>query len=260
MTNPNYDYYGLHASTWDVWRDNTAKWDDRFFYLDIVHQYGQPVLDIGCGTGRIILDYLAEEIDIDGLDNSPEMLAICKDKAKKMGLSPTLYQQRMEALDIPRTYRTILAPSSTLQLLTDLDMARSTIRRIYSHLQPGGAFVASFSFEWHEGDPLDTGWELLFEKPRPEDGAIVRSWIREWQEPEKQLWHTEQRFEVELDGKIIQSDNQRRSPEGRWYTQAQVIQLYRQAGFSNIQKFHEFTHEPVHENDQLFCALGVKPE
>jgi hypothetical protein len=48
----------------------------------------------------------------------PEMLAICRAKAEKLGLSPTLYQQNMESLDLPRTYRTILAPSSALQRLT----------------------------------------------------------------------------------------------------------------------------------------------
>jgi ubiquinone/menaquinone biosynthesis C-methylase UbiE len=259
MTNPDYDYYGLLASTWDVWRDKTAHWEDRFFFLDIVRQYGQPVLDIGCGTGRIILDYLAEGIDIDGLDNSPEMLAICRAKAKTMGLSPTLYQQRMETLDLPRTYRTILAPSSTLQMLTDLDTARDTFRRILAHLQPGGAFVTSLAFDWREGDPLDSGWQLLFEKPRPEDGAIVRSWTRVWHEPERQWWHTEQRFEVELNGHVIQTEHLRRSPGGRWYTQAQAIQLLRDAGFTSIQLFHGFSHEPARADDRLFCALGMKP-
>jgi ubiquinone/menaquinone biosynthesis C-methylase UbiE len=259
MAGPDYDYYGLVASTWDVWRDDTANWDDRFFFLDIVRQYGQPALDVGCGTGRIILDYLSEGIDIDGLDNSPEMLAICRAKADRLGLSPILYQQRMETLELPRTYRSILAPSSTLQLVTDLELARNTLQRFFSHLQPGGVFVTSFGFDWREGEPLDTGWELIFEKPRPEDGAIVRSWGREWREPEQQLWHAEQRFEVELNGEIIQSEHQRRSPEGRWYTQAQASQLFRDAGFTNIQLFHEFTPEPVLENDRLFCVLGMKP-
>jgi ubiquinone/menaquinone biosynthesis C-methylase UbiE len=259
MENSSCDYVGLLASTWDLWRDNTADWDDRVFFLDIVRRYGQPALDVGCGTGRLVLDYLAQGIDIDGLDNSPEMLAICESKAKRMGLSPTLYLQRMETADLPRTYRTILAPSSTLQLLTDPDVARTTLHRLCSYLQPGGAFVTSFAFEWREGDPLDTGWELLFEKRRPEDGATVRSWTREWHEPAQQLWHAEQRFEVELGGKVIQAEQQRRSPEGRWYTQAQAVQLFRDAGLADIQLYHEFTRDPAQQGDRLFCALGVKP-
>ena len=176
-----------------------------------------------------------------------------------MRLSPTLYQQRMELLDLPRTYRTILGPSSVLQLVPDAEVARSTLRRFFAHLQPGGAFVTSFAFGWREGDPLDTGWVLLFDKPRPGDGATVRSWTREWHEPKHQLWHTEQRFEVELNGTVIETDHQRRSPEGRWYSQAQAVQLFRDTGFTEIQLFHEFTHEPAGDDDRLFCVLGVKP-
>jgi ubiquinone/menaquinone biosynthesis C-methylase UbiE len=109
VTGPGYDYSGLLASTWDVWRDNAANWSDALLFRDIVRQYGEPALDLGCGTGRIVLDYLAQGIDVDGVDNSPEMLAVCRAKAQKLGLSPVLYQQRIEQLDLPRCYGTILA-------------------------------------------------------------------------------------------------------------------------------------------------------
>ena len=90
LNKPDYEYRGLMASTWDSWRDDTADWPDRHFFREIVRQYGQPALDIGCGTGRIVLDYLPDGVDIDGVDNSPEMLAICRDKARKQGLIPCL--------------------------------------------------------------------------------------------------------------------------------------------------------------------------
>ncbi len=259
MTNPGYDYYGLLADTWDMWRGDPANQADRGFFLDIIGQYGQPVLDVGCGTGRIILDFLSEGIDIDGVDNSPEMLAICRAKATRLGLAPTLYQQQMETLELPRTYRTILVPSSTFQVITDLEMARNTLCRFLSHLQPGGVFVTQFANDWREGEALDTGWVLVIDQRRLADGASVRSWCREWCVPEQQLWHTEQRFEIELNGKIIQTDHQFRSPEGRWYTQVQAIQILRDSGFTDIQLFHEYTHEPVLETDRLFCALSVRP-
>lgn len=257
---PDYDYYGLLASTWDIWRDDTANWSDRFFYLDIIGQYGEPVLDIGCGTGRLLLDYFAEGIDVDGVDSSAEMLDICRAKAKRQGLrSPALYQQQVEHLNLPRSYRTILGASSVLQLITEPAAAARALRRILSHLEPGGAFVTSFAFEWRPGDPLDTGWELLFEKPRPADGATVRAWTREWREPADQEWHTEQRFEVEIDGTVIQTEHHRRSPEGRWYTQAQASELFGAAGCAGIRLFQGFTHEPAREQDRLYCVLGERP-
>jgi ubiquinone/menaquinone biosynthesis C-methylase UbiE len=254
----NQGYYGLMVQTWDLWRDDTDTWEDRFFFWDIVREYGQPVLDVGCATGRFILEFLSQGIDTDGVDASEEMLAICRNKAKSMGLSPNLYRQKMESLDLPRRYQTILVPSSTLQLIIDPDLARTAVRRFFDHLLPGGAFVTPFSFAWQPGDSLDSGWRLVFEKTRPEDGAIVRRWSHEWHEPEKQVWNAEDRFEIELDGKIIQTEVQLQTPEGRWYTQEQAVDLFRQAGFQNIQLFKGFTHEPAQPDDQTFCVLGFK--
>ena len=85
MTVPNYEYSGLMAQAWDLLRGDTSQWSDRFFFLDIIQRYGQPVLDIGCGTGRLLLDYLAQGIDVDGVDNSPQMLALCRQKAAQQG-------------------------------------------------------------------------------------------------------------------------------------------------------------------------------
>src|SRR5579864_6487150 len=107
MSAEDYEYRGLIAQAWDLLRGDTSHWEDRPFYRDIIHASGQPALDIGCGTGRLLLDYLADGIDIDGVDCSPEMLEIFRQKAQKRGLHPTLFQQSMEALDLPRSYRTI---------------------------------------------------------------------------------------------------------------------------------------------------------
>lgn len=259
MTTPNHDYYGLIASTWDLSRGDTSGWSDRPFYLDIINKYGQPALDLGCGTGRLILDYMAQGIDIDGVDNSAEMLAICRQKAEKLNLSPNLYEHTMETLDLPRKYRTIVAPSSVLQLVTDTDQVRVAMQQLHKCLEPGGALVGSFSFEWREGDALEHDWRQEFELVRPEDGATVKKWGREWFEPDNQVWHAEQRFEVELDGKPIAQEFHKLNPEGRYYTQAQAIALFRDAGFTEVQAFHEFTHEPAQPDDRLFCVLGMKP-
>jgi len=255
---PEYTYRGLMASTWDLSRGDTSTWTDRLFYLDAVHQFGEPVLDIGCGTGRILLDFLAQGIDIDGVDDSPEMLSICREKAKKLGLRDASHQQRMEALELPRRYRTILIPSSTFQLLTDATTAQAAMRRFYAHLCQGGALVSAFGFGWRQGDPLDTGWKVKFEKQRAEDGAIVKAWERTWHEPEHQLWHEEERFQVELNGQIMASEHLQRSPSGRWYSQEQAIKLLKDAGFSEVQMLSGFSHSPATAGDRLICAIAIK--
>lgn len=252
----SYDYRGLIASTWDLWRNDTANWSDRNLFLELVREYGEPVLDLGCGTGRILLDFLKLGIDIDGVDNSPEMLAIARSKADVEGLNATLLQRSLPEVDLQRQYRTILAPSSLLQLMTSEEDALLLIRNLFVALEPGGVLAGSFAFEWREGDPLDTGWEFLFERTRPEDGATVKSWVREWREPARRIWHTEQKFEVTLGGKVVHTEHQTRSPEGRTYSQEQATTLFESAGFVDIELFHEFTREPVREEDRLFVGMG----
>jgi SAM-dependent methyltransferase len=260
MTGGDDAYHGLAVSSWDLWRDDTSGWPDRAVYRDVIDRSGAPVLDLGCATGRLLLDYLRDGVDIDGVDASAQMLDLVRTKARQNGLTePALHQQRLEELALPRRYATILAASSALQLVTEPAAAQEATRRILEHLQPSGTFTGSFAFEWRPGEPLDTGWELLFEKRRPADGATVRSWAREWREPEHQLWHAEQRFEVELAGEVVESEHHRRSPEGRWYTQDQAVELLVAAGFVDVELYRGFTHEPVRPDDRLFWFTARHP-
>ena len=254
---PSYEYYGMMAEFWDLLRGDTSTWDDRFFFLDVVKKYGQPVLDVGCGTGRILLDFMQQGIDIDGVDNSPDMLALLKQKAEKLNLNPAVYQQEMDKLDLPRKYQTVLVPSSSFQLLLDDTLPPVAIKRFYEQLLPDGVLAMPFMTLWKEGDPLES--EFTREVVRPEDGATIRrsSWIRF--DPETDLEHAIDRYEIIRDGQVVASEEHHQSPSTRSYTQEQAVTLYQEAGFEEIQGFHEFTFEPVRPDDMTFCVLGFKP-
>ncbi|HET6595879.1 MAG TPA: class I SAM-dependent methyltransferase [Anaerolineales bacterium] len=256
-TPPSYEYYGMMAEFWDLFRGDTSTWDDRFFYLDVVKKYGQPVLDVGCGTGRILLDFMQQGIDIDGVDNSPDMLRLLKQKAETLGLKPTVYQQEMDKLDLPRKYQTILVPSSSFQLLLEKTLPPVTIRRFYEQLLPGGLLAMPFMTLWKEGDPLES--EFIREVVRPEDGATIRRWSLIRFDPETDLEHTIDRYEIMRDGQVVASEEHRQSPATRSYTQEQAVALYETAGFKDIQVLREFTLEPAKPEDMTFSVLGFKP-
>ena len=257
-TNPTYEYYGMMAEFWDLFRGDTSTWEDRFFYLDVVKNYGLPVLDVGCGTGRILLDFMQQGIDIDGVDNSPDMLALLEQKAEKLNLHPTVYQQEMTELSLPRKYQTILVPSSSFQLLLDAALPPVAINRFYEHLLPGGVLVMPFMMLWKQGDPLES--EFTREATRPEDGATIRRWQYTRFDPDTDLEHTIDRYEIIRVDKVIASEEHKQSPATRSYTQEQAIALYQKAGLRDIQVFHEFTFEPVKPEDDTFCVLGIKLE
>src|SRR5262245_16064582 len=197
-TTPSYEYYGMLAEFWDLFRGDTSTWEDRFFYLDVVKKYGQPVLDVGCGTGRILLDFMQQGFDIDGVDNSPDMLALLKQKAEKLNLRPAVYQQEMTELSLPRKYQTILVHSSSFQLLLDSLLPPIAINLFYQHLLPSGVLAMPFMTLWKSADPLES--EFTREAIRPEDGTIVRRWQYSRFDPETDLEYTIDRYEILRDG------------------------------------------------------------
>jgi SAM-dependent methyltransferase len=256
MTTPNYEYYGLMVRYWDLLRGDTSNWSDRFFYLDIIKKSGEPVLDVGCSSGRLILDYLSQGIDIDGVDISPEMISLCKQNAEKKNLRPNLYVQSMTELNLSRKYRTILAPSSSIQLLLEPGLPLQAMKRFYDHLESGGTVVSPFMTLWRAGDPLEG--EFTQEAIRPEDGATIRrtSWSR--YNPETNMEDTRDTYEVLKDGQVIETEVHEQAPATLSYTQAEAVALFEQAGFKDIQVLSEFSFEPVKPEDTIFSVTGIR--
>ena len=256
LTLPAYEYQGLIAEAWDVLRGDTSNWPDRFCYLQLIQMYGQPALDVGCGTGRLLLDYLAQGLDMDGVDNSPDMLAVCRGKAEASGLAPAIYEQYIETLALPRRYRTILIPSSTLQLVIDPPLVVQALRRLYDHLEPGGVVAASIMDLHEPGDPLEVEFERT--AVRAADGATFRRVVRSRYDPASQLEHTEDLYQLIVEGRVVAEERHQRSPATRAYTQAQIRAVFAQAGFSPIDLYSRFTLEPVKPDDTMFVVVGHK--
>lgn len=259
----DYEYRGLIAKSWDLLRGDTSGWADRYFFRGVIEESGTPALDVGCGTGRLLLDYLSDGLDVEGADVSPEMLNLLLEKAGEVGIHPRVYLQAMESLDLPRRYRTIIVPSSTFQLVIDLDQAQGVMERFYAHLQPGGALAMSFMLAY-EGDPQESGirnseWELAGEEKRPANGTIVRRWTRSTIDFDQKLEHTDDRYEILKDGQVIEVEEYSRSPATRWYTQEESAELFYSAGFDQVQLFHEFSQKPVRPDSRVWAVTARRP-
>ncbi|RIK37239.1 MAG: hypothetical protein DCC55_24865 [Chloroflexi bacterium] len=105
--------------------------------------------------------------------------------------------------------------------------------------------------------PMITG-EWQQEVTRPGDGAIVRRWSRSTIDRVKQLEHTEDRYDVLVNGEVVASESLSRSPATRIYTQDQLVKLYESAGFTNIRVTSGFTLQPATATDAVFTGLGTK--
>lgn len=256
MSEIEYEYNGLVARSWDFMHGDTSDWPDRHLFRLLVESHGQPALDVGCGTGRLLLDFRANGIDIDGIDISPEMVAICEEKAQALSLPVTVYTQPVEAMDLPRTYKTIIIPSYAFQLVTDLDDAKQALDNFYNHLLPGGTLIMAV---WHittEGQDIWGDWWLVGEKEGFEGDKTLKRWERSRYDADTQLRHTESRYELFKDGKRVYIELHRRSPELRNYSLSQLTDLMEASGFVGVHAVSGLENEPAAVDDSVFYIIG----
>lgn len=130
-------HYGLVARHW---AEHNTTGPEIVYYQRQIEMCGQPALDAGCGTGRLLIPFLRAGLDVDGCDVSGDMLEYCQQTAKREGLAPRLYQQALHQLDLPRHYHTIVACG-----VFGIGVSRAqdfvALQHFYQHLVPGGMLL-----------------------------------------------------------------------------------------------------------------------
>lgn len=132
--------------------DQTIQDDfDISYYVELARQVGGKVLDLGCGTGRILLPLLRAGIRASGLDNSAQMLEIARRKITGAGYEAELVLGDIRNFQLQDQYELILLPYYTMiYMLSDVERL-NVLRSVHSHLKPGGVFA--FDFDAGEETP-----------------------------------------------------------------------------------------------------------
>ncbi|WP_241154344.1 class I SAM-dependent methyltransferase [Staphylospora marina] len=131
-----------HIYDWPEYYDWTSTGLDRdvTYYVELAKQSGGPVLDLGCGTGRISLAIARAGIPVTGLDLSPAMLDRARKKSGEMKLDDRIewVEGDMTSFDLKRKFPLIIIPyRSFLHLLTVRDQVEA-LKRIHAHLADDG--------------------------------------------------------------------------------------------------------------------------
>ena len=254
----NVWHYGLMAERWALFNQDTPELP---YYLEKIEQFGQPVLDLACGTGRLLIPLLKSGVDIDGCDVSADMIHHCRQKTAESNHQTNLYVQPMDQLDLPRRYRLIYICSS-FGLAGSRQQDQEALFRSYENLNEGGALILNIEAEYAYPDAWQT-W--LKEKrdtlpnPWPEEPKIqhgpddseYRTWFRLVNiNPLEQSYTREVRMEKWQNGRLIAQEEQ--SLHGFMYFKNELQLMLQIAGFDDITIYDGYTNQPATaDSDQL---------
>jgi SAM-dependent methyltransferase len=113
---------------------------DSAFYLREIAAARGPVLEIGVGTGRLLVDALRSGADVEGVDPSAAMLEQARSKLAASD-QQRLHLQDATRLDLPRRFALIVAPFRVLSHVASVEEQLRLLRAVHAHLAPGGRFL-----------------------------------------------------------------------------------------------------------------------
>lgn len=161
-------------------------------------------LEMGCGSGRLLLPLLAGGVEIEGIDLSGEMLALCRENAARAGLAPVLHEGDIEDPGLPGPFAAVTLPAFTFQLVTDPSRLLQACHRL---LEPGGGLYLT-TFVPHaelEGEVPEGEWYPDRDLLLP-GGHRATVETRHALHPDRRLLVREHRYRIHgADGTLLES-------------------------------------------------------
>lgn len=138
--------YNQLARYYDLIHENLTA--DIPYLLRLAAETGGPILELGCGSGRLLLPLARAEYDITGIDNSEVMLERAQ---QRLAAEPAAVQSRVHLLEgdmvspgSVQQHGLVFAGHNTLMHLTPGQLAVA-LKNIYSALKPGGRLFVDLS-------------------------------------------------------------------------------------------------------------------
>jgi SAM-dependent methyltransferase len=204
--------------------------EDIPFWLDLSRRYAAPVLELGCGTGRVLIPLALDGKKVIGLDNDFNMLRVLRKILLNYPLAwAEVVQADFSSFHLSRQFGLILLPCNTYSTLTE-EVRQAVLRCVFDHLRPGGAFVTSLpNPRLLKHLPRSAGSEVEETFAHPLDGEPVQvssGWVQS-RDRFTVHWHYDHLFP---NGKV-----ERLSTQVTHYLTPveQHRQEFKSAGFSN---------------------------
>ncbi|HEX9620807.1 MAG TPA: class I SAM-dependent methyltransferase [Polyangiaceae bacterium] len=225
---------------------------DVDFYAGLAVESGGPVLELGCGTGRVLLEVARRGVACTGLDSSEAMLNVLREKPGAEKLE--LHRTAMQNFDFgARRFALVFSAFRAFQHLYGVDEQLACLERVRRHLAPGGRFA--FDVFCPRLDRTAREREPETEDLRFEDGAdtIVRSVTVE-RDVAGQMMRLDMRFERHRNGNVVSGESERINL--RWFYRYELEHLMFRAGFSRVEIHGDFDGSAVASNSPAYVVVA----
>ena len=232
---------------------------DVTFYQRLAREIGGPVLELGCGTGRIALALAESGLDVTGVDLSDGMLAVARQKSAGLPAPAqsrlTLVNQDMSQLNLGRRFGFIFVPFRSFQHILTIDLQRKSLEAIRRHLESNGRLAL------HLFDPrLDLLLHETVASPRLSGtdpntrrryvGEVVRVRIDQLAQIRRDLWRY---TEIGTNGEILAEDT--REMALRWTYRWELRHLLELCGFAVEAEYSDFADSsPAYGKELIVVA------
>jgi SAM-dependent methyltransferase len=231
---------------------------DVEFYLGLARQAPGPVLEVACGTGRILVPLLEAGVDADGLDLYPSMLQVLQKKTRDASRKPNLYLADMRSFSLPRRYRWIFIPFNAFLHNLTIEDQLSTLRTCRAHLVGGGVLVMEIFFPGLEVIAGPEGIPVLEHEVCDESsGRQVRIFDTRRLSRVEQVQQSEIEIqELDAESRLVASHRSR--TEIRWIYRWEAELLFRAAGFSRWEIHGGFDGRPLTRETETMVCYGFR--
>ncbi|MEO0116009.1 MAG: class I SAM-dependent methyltransferase [candidate division WOR-3 bacterium] len=212
----------------------------------------RSVLDLACGTGIPSLLLAKKGFLVTGLDSSPEMLAVFREKTKDKGLTGSLkiVLGDMKNFSLPDRFDACTSFYDSLNyLLTEEDL-RGCFQSVFHSLNEGGIFTFDmntiFSLEkiwdnqsfWRESKELLTFWRNEYDKEKRISTLYLRCWVKS------------------LNGDFLYDFEEIHRERG--YELEEIAEELKAAGFSEIKFYHHLTFRKPSSETARVMAVAIR--
>jgi len=225
---------------------------------------GGPILELACGTGRVLLPLALDGYEVTGLDLSPHMLDRCRAKLDALPLEvrdrTTLVCGDMTTFELERRYAAIFCTFNSFHHLRTAQDQVACLERCHAHLAPQGLLV----LDLFNADPAPakgqveapaTG-EPIVECVDWTDGRRVRRWMSKCDYD-----RAAQSNECEMTYEIVERDGATRQLTEtfplRLVYRYELEHLLARCGFRLITVFGDYQREPYREESLGMIAVAL---